>query len=273
MSKHITLSQAQSLVQGGLNLVRNKHYAQEADLLSYTVKKQAEAESGYIATYQLFSQTVPTYVAATGNYVEGTTYYTDSTGATTVDTTGFDENTSVASYFVESVTETPVGQKINIPKDFLVTDVTPTPLTVASSDKETGGIFEDNNDFAVGDKYIRFTVNVKEGSSETPTYMYINLNSLVDTYTAGNGIDITSKAVSVKIDTSNANGLVTGANGLRLDTVVANTYTDDTRETISAAGHAGAMSVSDKEKLDDIELANASDIQTAIAALSLDSAE
>ena len=42
------------------------------------------------------------YVAATGTYVSGTTYYTDNTGATTVDTSSFVAGeTSVASYYVK----------------------------------------------------------------------------------------------------------------------------------------------------------------------------
>ena len=44
-----------------------------------------------------------TYVAATGTYVSGTTYYTDATGATEVDTTGFTAGTTdVSQYFVKS---------------------------------------------------------------------------------------------------------------------------------------------------------------------------
>ncbi len=40
------------------------------------------------------------YVAATGTYVEGTKYYTNNTGATEVDTSGFTDSTDVSSYFV-----------------------------------------------------------------------------------------------------------------------------------------------------------------------------
>lgn len=44
-----------------------------------------------------------TYVAATGTYVAGITYYTDNTGATTVDTSSFEAGvTDVSSYFVVS---------------------------------------------------------------------------------------------------------------------------------------------------------------------------
>ena len=49
-----------------------------------------------------------TYKAATGTYVSGTTYYTDNTGATEVDTSGFTEGaTSVSSYFVVDTEGTP----------------------------------------------------------------------------------------------------------------------------------------------------------------------
>lgn len=48
-----------------------------------------------------------TYVAATGTYVAGTTYYTDNTGSTIVDTSGFTEGvTDVSSYFVENTVPT-----------------------------------------------------------------------------------------------------------------------------------------------------------------------
>ena len=47
--------------------------------------------------------TTTTYVAADGTYVDGTTYYTDNTGATEVDTTGFEAGvTDVSEYFVAS---------------------------------------------------------------------------------------------------------------------------------------------------------------------------
>jgi hypothetical protein len=52
-------------------------------------------------TYYAIEYTKVEYVAATGTYVSGTKYYTDSTGATTVDTSGFTSgSTDVSSYFV-----------------------------------------------------------------------------------------------------------------------------------------------------------------------------
>lgn len=59
------------------------------------------------AKLTLGTHSVPVYVQATGTYVEGTTYYTDATGATEVDTTEFiDGVTDVSAYFVQDGTET-----------------------------------------------------------------------------------------------------------------------------------------------------------------------
>ena len=56
-----------------------------------------------IKTYAFEYSKGVAYVAATGTYVSGTTYYTDNTGATPVDTSSFEEGvTDVSSYFVAS---------------------------------------------------------------------------------------------------------------------------------------------------------------------------
>lgn len=139
----------------------------------------------------------------------------------------------------------PVGAKINIPKDYLVKGVELD--TVTAADKAEGGKFEDDDNFSVGDKYIDFAVNVKSGTAETAEHIYLNVKDLVDVYTPGNGIDISnSNAVSIKIDSSNANGLGVTSAGLKLDLATPDTYTDGTK---TAEGTAGAMSSADKYKL------------------------
>ena len=111
----------------------------------YTITKQATAETGYIATYQLFH----------GN--------------------------------------TAVGDKINIPKDFLVKNVELKVCTVA--DSPVVG-------YEIGDKYIDFTINTVD-ADETAQHLYLLVKDLVDVYTAGNGIDISnSNVVSVKVATN-----------------------------------------------------------------------
>ena len=58
-----------------------------------------------------------TYRAATGTYASGTKYYTDSTGATEVDTSGFEEGiTDVSSYYIVDVAGTPAVKAYKIIK-------------------------------------------------------------------------------------------------------------------------------------------------------------
>ena len=63
--------------------------------------------AGYYA-FEYVKETA-SYKAATGKYVSGTTYYTDTTGETEVDTTGFEDGvTDVSSYYVVDI---PAGSK------------------------------------------------------------------------------------------------------------------------------------------------------------------
>ena len=183
-TKHITVDQASTLMTGFATKA-DARFLKQADVTQYTIKKQAEAESGYAHTYQLF---------------------TVGTG-----TGGADEA---------------VGAKINIPKDMVVSAAE--LKTVETADVPYSGA-------KVGDKYIDMTIANSSG-----THVYIPVNDLVDTYTAGNGIDITSNAVAIKIDSTNANGLSTSSAGLALATATTTT--------------AGAMSASDKSKLDNADV-------------------
>lgn len=120
-----------------------------------------------------------------------------------------------------------VGEKINIPKDFLVNSAD--ILEVDTADQPYAGA-------QVGDLYIDFVINSKT-ADDTASHVYLPVNELVDAYTSGNGIDISaSNVVSVKIDSANANGLEVGAAGLKLNAATAST--------------PGAMSAADKTKLD-----------------------
>lgn len=136
---------------------------------------------------------------------------------------------------------TPVGEKINIPKDFLVKSAS--IQEVETADQPYSGA-------QIGDKYIDFVINSKEGDG-AESHVYLAVKELVDTYTAGNGIDISgANAVSVKIDTANANGLETGADGVKLN--------------LATASAAGAMSASDKAKLDGIEVAGDPEVESML---------
>lgn len=92
------------------------------------------------------------------------------------------EDGFLATYELRDHSGNKVGTSINIPKDFLV---------------KSGSIVTNPEGQAEG-KYIEFVINAKEGT-ETDSKIYINVNDLVDAYTAGNGINITeANVVSVK---------------------------------------------------------------------------
>lgn len=115
-------------------------------------------------------------------------------GAVTV-TTAQTPDTGYLTTYIISQGGTEKG-KINIPKDFLVKSAT--MGTVTAADKAAGGKFENDPDYAVGDKYLDFVINTVD-TSETAQHVYINVNTLVDTYTAAQG------ATQVQLAISNAN--------------------------------------------------------------------
>ena len=164
--------------------------------------------------------------------------------------------------------------KVNIPKDFLVKtakNVTVEAGTGADQGKwmvtKENGVavtpYEAPSVITAAGIFALFTINVKEGTA-TDEYLAINLSELVQAYTGGNGIDVTSnvitidldanggleftgstegsKQLAIKIDSSNANGLALTSAGLKLGLASASTN--------GAGGSAGAMSAADKEKLD-----------------------
>ena len=204
-------------------------------------------------------------------------------------------NEGYAASYELKIGNTAVGDAIDIPKDWLLTGVT--KGTVVATDKAEGGKFEDDETFAVGDRYIDMEFNVKAGSKETSTHIYLNVQEFIDLYTAGNGLQESSGEFSVKISNSTANGLFVDANGVALalaagatTTYVAATgtyvsgttyYTDNTGATTvdtsefeegvtdvsayyvahSTLAQNGAMSGADKAKLDGMEIATSTDIQ------------
>lgn len=135
----------------------------------------------------------------------------------------------------------PVGEKINIPKDFLVKSATIETVSVAGTPYK---------DAKAGDKYIDFVVNTKDGDGEA-SHVYLAVNDLVDTYTPGTGITISEEnSVSLKMDVNNAHGLSVTDAGLRMGL---------------ASGEAdGAMSIADKTKLDNIETATNQEVEAMI---------
>jgi hypothetical protein len=122
-----------------------------------------------------------------------------------------------------------VGDAINIAKDLVLQSAT--LETVTEDDKPYEGA-------KVGDPYIKMVFNNADASN-----LYVPVKSLVDTYTAGTGIEIVGNEISVKLaDTTN--GLVAVDGALMLDLA-----------TIEAAG---AMSKEDKVFIEELKSLNIS---------------
>lgn len=120
---------------------------------------------------------------------------------------------------------TNVGAAINIPKDYLV----------KSASVKTAGA-DDPSGFSAGTKYIDFVVNTVGGDGNE-SHIYLNVEDLVDVYTAGDGIEISAaNVVSAKVVAGN--GLSVDANGIAMAT--------------ASTTAPGAMSAADKTKLDGV---------------------
>jgi len=140
----------------------------------------------------------------------------------------------------------PVSEKLNIPKDFLVKSA---KLKTVTTYQEAVKLYA-----KPGDKYIDFAINAKDdgtGSAYSDSHIYLMVSDLVDVYTGGNGIEVSTESIiSAKLDAANSNGLSVTADGLQLAAV-----------TTSAAG---VMSAEDKAKLDETVLATDAEIENML---------
>ena len=114
---------------------------------------------------------------------------------------------------------------INIPKDYLVRSAN--IETVDTADTPYTGA-------AVGDKYIDFVVNTKDGDTGTPQHMYIALNDLVAVMQGSVGSEIT---------------VTIGAN----NTIQASVNEISGDKIIYAVGVGGAENVSVNDKIAELE--------------------
>lgn len=125
---------------------------------------------------------------------------------------------------------TNIGEVINIPKDYLV----------KSAEVKTSTGTGDPSGFPADTKYIDFTVNTydTETGTGTESHIYLDVQSLVDVYTNGNGISIDdANVISAKVVANNGLSLTT--NGIVM--------------AAASASNAGAMSAAHYKKLEGIE--------------------
>ena len=122
------------------------------------------------------------------------------------------------------------GVNIDIPKDYLVKSAS---IKISTGDGDPSG-------FPAGTKYIDFVINTHDtiAGTGTESHIYLNVQDLVDAYTAGNGISISdSNEVSAKVVA--ANGLSVDANGIKM--------------SLASGDAAGAMSSANFTKLSGID--------------------
>lgn len=119
-----------------------------------------------------------------------------------------------------------VGDPINIAKDLVLQSATLETVT------EDGVPYDDAE---IGDPYIKMVFNNAEASN-----LYIPVKGLVDTYTAGDGIEIIDNKINVKL-AANAHGLVAVDGALSIN--------------LATRKSDGAMSKEDKKFIDSIPYA------------------
>ena len=146
-------------------------------------------------------------------------------------------DTGYAASYVFKANGVAVGDPINVAKDWVLSAVDKD--TVTAADKGAGGKFENDEDFAVDDRYIDMTFNVKAGGAETPTHIYLNVQEFFDVYTNGNGLNLVNGEFSIKLASGNENGLSVDANGLALAVA-----TDSVTGAMSSTDHAKLTGIS-----------------------------
>lgn len=117
---------------------------------------------------------------------------------------------------------TGVGEKINIPKDYLV----------KSAEVKTSTGTGDPSGFDAGVKYIDFTINTydTQTGSGTESHIYLNVADLVDVYTSGSA---TGDAIQIAISGDNKISATVTNKGITLAMLA-----DDVQTAIGKAGTA-----------------------------------
>lgn len=138
----------------------------------------------------------------------------------TVEKSATAETGYIATYKVMQGS-TQVGASINIPKDYLVKSATMETCTVINN-PVTG--------YMVGDKYLDFVINTKDNTG-TSEHLYILVSDLVDTYTAGAGLTLSTNEFSIG---TGAIGLSMLATGVQTSLGYADNWNSSIAKTITS---------------------------------------
>lgn len=137
----------------------------------------------------------------------------------------------------------PLGADSKVEAQYLpsyVDDVVDSYIVAGATPLSAGWLSKTEGGSALTPETGKIYVVLTDGEYVNKTYRwsgttYVEI-SASNVYTAGNGLDLTAGAFSIKLDTPNANGLSVGASGLALAEATQN--------------GAGAMSAADKVNLD-----------------------
>lgn len=125
--------------------------------------------------------------------------------------------TGYASSYEVQFNGVTLGQTIDIPKDKFVKSAEFIESLTAAEAAAAG------QGFAEGDPAIKFTIYTSADGTEaaTESVFYVNVKKLVDTYTAGDGLQLVSGEFSGVVDPTSDSYFTVGANGFKLSGVSA----------------------------------------------------
>lgn len=276
MSKLLTLSDF-STSMNSFAAKCDARFMKKGEGANYTVKQQATAESGYFATYQLFSVVDGGDDVAVGAKINiPKDFLVKSASVETVSTadvpySGAQVGDKYIDFVVNTVDASETAQHIYLPVNELVDVYTGgNGIAIDANNEITLTVDSNNaNGLAVTANGLKLETVVASvsgvgGSNGAMTAAQAEKLAGLDNYTAGNGIDITSREISAVVDSNNARGLSVGASGLAMALATPDTYSGDTK---TADGTAGALSSADKYKLDSLVEATSQEVAAVIAAI------
>lgn len=129
------------------------------------------------------------------------------------------------------------SSKINIPKDYLIKSISEI-LTVVEADKAPGGKFETDASYAVGDKYVDFTVN-SIGNDGVASHMYLKLTGTSITVDSALS-DSSENPVQNKVIKSALDNKVDKVQGKGLST---NDYTNEEKNKLAGISEGAKANV------------------------------
>lgn len=281
MSKLLTLTQAESMANAVVNKVKNKGYAVAADLGALASKDEvakSDLASALAAEIEGKANTADLGALASKDEVAESDL---ATALATKINNKADAATTIAGYGItDAYTKTEVDNAIGEaqasvlkPGGSLDADEVVAALLVAGN---LGKVYNLNEDITTDGNFVDGTG--KKITAGTNIY-------IVDVDTTGSTptykFDVLAGEYGVA--TQSANGLMSATDKAKLDGADVTPYTGDgtvvsvTNHQINVApaspstsgtgGNAGTMSASDKEKLDDIQIATTSEVEAVIAGL------